>query len=292
MSSKSLPASRLTILHSALCILQCAMSAAMAADIVSAPASFDFDSLGAYPAPRGVAVALPYGEGATVTATAPDGMVSTLAAAVNGTNFWTATAGGVWTLANSIEGAAQFCVRYVGAEQGAGTAVAPWKFVDNTELAELVGEGDAGVGFTFSAEGQLAALPLMECPVGYLVQPLEGGLYRLVAASGGTHGMSLATAFPIETESNGPDRRVKSTGNPLAVAFSGDNWAFGPDAASTLTFTSPGGDVTAVPCVGTGTHEFPIRKHGRWLVTLSATGFETLLAHINWTSNGMMIIAQ
>lgn len=44
--AKSLSILESITLHSALCILHCTMSAAMAADIVSAPASFDFDSSG------------------------------------------------------------------------------------------------------------------------------------------------------------------------------------------------------------------------------------------------------
>lgn len=290
--AKSLSILRPIALHSALCILHCTMSAAMAMDIVSAPASFEFDSCGVYKAANGGTVALPFGDGATVTAIAPGGVVTTLAAAVNGTNYWTAASGGVWTLENSNEGMAQFCVRYAGAEQGAGTLSDPWKIIDNGELAELIGGGTATDGFAFSIEGPIASLPKMACPAGFMVQPLDGGLYRLAAASGGTRGMSLASAFPLETESEGPDRQVKSSGSPQPFAFSGDNWAFGAASESTLTFTSPGGEETAVPCIGTGTHVFPMRERGRWLVALSAAGFETLLAHIDWAAAATVITAR
>jgi len=290
--AKSLSILRPIALHSALCILHCTMSAAMAADIVSAPASFDFDSSGVYTAANGGTVALPYGDGATVSATSPGGVVTTLAAAVNGTNYWTAASGGVWTLENSNEGMAQFCVRYAGAEQGAGTLSDPWKIVDNGELAELIGGGTAADGFAFSTEGPIASLPKMECPVGFMVQPIDGALYRLAAVSGGTRGMSLAASFSLETKAEGPDRRVKSTESPLPFAFSGDGWAFGSDSESTLTFTSPSGDETTIPCIGTGTRVFQMQERGSWIVTLSATGFETLLAHIDWSPVGFVLIVR
>ncbi len=144
-SAFRLASSALLIVHCAFCIVHCAVADGVAT--TAQLAVFDLDTRAAYPVvSRTEPVALPYGAGATVTATAPDGAVTTLAAAVNGTNFWTATAGGVWTLENSNEGTATFAVRYNDSEQGAGTAESPWVFVDNDELAGL----SVAEGFTLS----------------------------------------------------------------------------------------------------------------------------------------------
>lgn len=263
---------------------------AYATDIaVSAAVDFDFDASGVYAASSGATVVLPFGDGATVTATALGGAVTTLDAAVNGTNFWTAS-GGVWALANSKEGEATFCVRYVGAEQGAGTEASPWKFVDSTELSELVDAGDAVAGFVFSVEGPYAVASQMSCPADYIVYPLEDGVYQLVDAPAGTHAVSLAAEFWLDTKEPGPDRRAKRD-VPLAFAYSGDDWTrTNLVAASTLSFVSPQGSVEALNGTGTGVEVRPLRKAGVWTVTLSGDSVTTLTAEISVAGGFFLVV--
>ena len=260
-----------------------ACAGAMADGVAEAtPRLFDLDTRAAFPVvSRSVSVALPYGAGATVTATAPGGAVTTLPAAVNGTNYWTATAGGIWTLENSSEGTVFFAVRYAGAEQGAGTAESPWTLVDNDELAGLSGTD----GFVFVLEGPLADLGEMSPPAGYAVAA-DGGAYRLAASADGAAFLAANAELMLDTMQPGPDRRVTSSKRLLPFAYTGDDWAFDTGAASTLTFLSPDGETTTVGCTGTGAVAHSLRRSGVWTVTLSGDAVTPLTALIDFTGDG------
>ncbi len=259
---------------------------AMADGVAEAtPRLFDLDTRAAFSVvSRSEPVALPYGAGATVTMTAPNGSTMTLPAAVNGTNYWTATAGGIWTLENSNEGTACFAVRYAGAEQGTGTEASPWVLVDNDELAGLSGTD----GFIFVLEGPLADLGEMSLPAGYAVSA-EGGAYRLAASADGAAFLAADAQLMLDTMQPGPDRRVTSSKRLLPFAYTGDDWAFAPEAASTLTFLSPDGETTTVGCTGTGAEVHPLRRSGVWTVTLSGTGVTTLTSLIDFTGDGTVL---
>ena len=276
----------------------CALLAAAAASAYGGVAyttptriSFCLDTRAAYPVVSRVApVALPYADGATITATAPDGISTTLPAAVDGTNYWTATAGGVWALENSNEGTAMFAVRYVPAEQGAGTEASPYKLVDNDELSGV----SVSDGFIVALEGPLASIGDMARPSGFVIMALGGDKYRFDETSGGAVFVAQRRTYPMDTVQEGPDRRILSWDQSLPVAYSGDDWAFSPSAESTLTFTSPTGAVTAVAQTGTGAYEpdFPIRGNGEWTIVLSGGGVTTLTAHINLTGQGFILIVR
>lgn len=269
------------IVHCAFCIVHCAMADGVAT--TAQLAVFDLDTRAAYPVvSRTEPIALPYGAGATVTATAPGGTVTTLAAAVSGTNYWTATAGGIWTLENSKEGTATFAVRYNAIEQGAGTASSPWVLVDNDELAGL----SVTDGFTFVLEGPLASLGEMARPAGHAVAPGADGAYRLAAAASGVAFLADNTPLALDTRQPGPDRRVTSPKWLLPFAYTGDDWAFAPETESTLTFLSPDGETTTVGCTGTGAVAHSLRRSGVWTVTLSGDAVTPLTALIDFTGDG------
>ena len=252
------------------------VNAAMVAN--STPQVFDIDTSGSAHAVKSLdAISLPYRAGDTITVTAPDGSVSTPVsrAATADAENWIATMGGVWTITNSGEGTATFSVRYsLFGAQGAGTEADPAKIVDNDELHDLASSGTAGDGYTFVLQGSAVSFGTMTRINGYAVVPLGNGVYRIVTASNGRVYDSLAAEFPIDTISTGPTRKVAAKEDVLPFAYSGDNWNGNPIAASTLTFTSPSGGTTIVPCTGTGAYAFTISEGGTWTVTLAAGGTE------------------
>lgn len=252
-------------------------------------AVFDLDTRGAYPViSRAEPVALPYGDGATVTATSPGGAVSTLSAAVNGTNYWTATAGGIWMLENSNEGTARFAVRYNASEQGAGTAESPWVLVDNDELAEL----SVTDGFVFVLEGPLADLGEMSPPAGCAVAVGANGSYSLAASADGASFIASEVAFRFDSVQPGPDRTVRGKGRILPFAFSGDDWVGDSTAASTLSFVPPSGANHNEECLGTGIVEYQLKEPGVWTVTLTGDGVTTLTSIINYEGDGFVLIVR
>ena len=257
--------------------------------VMTTPATlFDLDTTSArLVTSRAAPVALPYGEGATVTATDASGAVTTLAPAVNGTNWWTVTSGGIFTLSNSIEGQTTFAVRYTPAEQGAGTAASPWKFVDNDELGELA----VTDGFTFVAEGPMASVGSMARPTGFAFRELGGGVFQTVTATGGATYLSAASGFLLDTDEAGPDRTGRKAEPWPDIAYTGDGWAFGASAQSTLTLTPPGGQADAEAHVGSGTVPFVPRKTGLWAVTL-AYGSATLSGSIEVLPDATMMIVR
>lgn len=267
--------------------LACAGALADGVATTAQLAVFDLDTSGAYPVvSRSEAVALPYGAGATVTALAPGGAITTLPEAVDGTNYWTATAGGIWTLENSKEGTAIFAVRYNAGEQGAGTEASPWKIVDNDELAGL----SVSDGFTFVLEGPVAALSEMGRPAGYAVVPGSDVSYSLVTATDGASFIAKEMAFRFDSRQPGPDRTVNGKKNILPFAFSGDDWVGDSTAASTLTFVSPSSANHNEECLGTGVVEYQLNEQGTWTVTLTGDGVTTLTSLINYKGDGLIMV--
>ena len=252
-------------------------------------AAFDLDTLAPHKAAG--AVSLPYAEGATLTATAPDGTPSTLvsSASADGAYSWTGATGGVWTLANSQEGETTFTVRYPAATRGAGTADDPAKIMDEDELVDI----GAGAGYVFTPCGGDWFFDALTLPAGCSLAALGGGLYRLDAADDDCVFEALDAEFPLETAQTGPDRVMKGALKFLPFAYTGDDWAFAPSAASTLAFTSPSGVTTNVPCTGTGvmTPAFKLTS-GVWTVALSGDGVTPLTAHITIPDGGFFLIVR
>ncbi len=250
-------------------------------------AAFDLDTLAPHKAAG--AVSLPYAAGATLTATAPGGTPSTLVldASADGAYSWTGAAGGVWTLANSLEGETTFTVRHPAATRGAGTADDPAKIMDEDELADI----GAGAGYVFRPCGGDWFLGALTLPAGCSLTALDGGLYRLDAEEGDCVFGAVGADFPLETTQPGPDRVMKSVLKVLPFSYTGDDWAFAPAVASTLTFTSPSGATTAVPCVGTGVL-LPAFKltSGVWTVALSGTAVSPLTAQITIPGDGTVFV--
>lgn len=251
-------------------------------------AAFDLDTLAPHKATG--TVSLPYAAGATLTATAPDGTPSTLVsdASADGAYSWTGAAGGVWTLANSLEGETTFTVRHPAATRGAGTAADPAKIVDEDELFDI----GAGAGYVFTPCGGDWLLAALELPAGCALTALDGNCYRLDSSADGYAYGTVGIDFQLDTVQEGPDRQIRSGRDFLPVSYSGDNWAFSPSAKSTLTFTSPAGAVTAVAQTGTGAYvlDFPIRGQGVWTIVLSGDGVTTLTARINLIGQGFSLI--
>ena len=253
-------------------------------------AAFDLDTLAPHKAMG--AVSLPYAAGTTLTATAPGGAASALvsAAAAAGTYSWTGTDGGLWVLANSLEGETTFTVRYSAATRGSGTIADPAKIVDEDELVDI----GAGAGYVFTPCGGDWLLAALELPAGCALTALDGNCYRLDSSADGYAYGTVGVDFQLDTVQEGPDRQIPSGRDFLPVSYSGDDWAFSPSAESTLTFTSPADAVTAVAQTGTGAYvpDFPIRGQGEWTIVLSGDGVTTLTAHINLTGQGFILVVR
>ena len=258
----------------------------IASVVMTTPATlFDLDTTSArLVASRSEPVALPYGEGATVTATDASGVVTTLDPAVNGTNWWTATSGGIWTLSNSNEGQTTFAVRYTAAEQGAGTAASPWKFVDNDELGGLA----VTDGFTFVAEGPMASVGSMARPTGFAFRELGDGVFQTITATGGATYITANSSFVLDTDETGPNRVGRKGDTWPEIAYTGDGWLFAPSVTSTLTVAPPSGAAAAEAHTGTGTVAFAPRMPGVWTVSLEYDS-TSLLASITVNADATVL---
>jgi len=213
--------------------------------------------------------------GETVTLTAPDGTVTTLAAADSSATsvMLPINAGGVWIVENSKQGASTITVRRsLDGTLGDGTASSPAKLVDSDELCDY----GASANYMFVLDDSEGLLESLRLPEGYCMEAAGDGMWRLIASEGGCLYKSAAIAYVADSVQEGPDRRTK-THDALPVAYSGDNWSGGTAAAATLTFTSPDGTSTVLERTGTGTLPFVFNRPGAWMVRLemaSGTAFD------------------
>ena len=218
------------------------------------------------------AVTLPYRTAHKVTATCGDTSVSVTlveSAARNDDYAWIPSAGGLWTLVNSVEGTATFLVRYslFPETAGAGTSVKPAKIVDAEELAELISAGTASYGYVFEPCG-LLTVSAIELPSGWALQGVTPGVYRIVAASADVLYQGAGTPFAVDSLCAGPDRTWYRR-KPVDVAYSGDNWTGAPSAVSTLTVASPSGAKVDESLTGTGAYAFRPMEKGVYTLTMS-----------------------
>ena len=103
--------------------------------------------------------------------------------------------------------------------------------------------------------------------------------------------MSETASFVADTETSGPNRRVRGKRAVVpGISFTGDNWVGNGSAASTLTLTSPADVASAENLTGTGTFAFPMSSgFGVWTVSL-AYGTTLLEAEIKYTGDGLLIV--
>ena len=226
--------------------------------------------------------------GETVSLTAPDGTITTLAAADSSATSVDSplNAGGVWSVENSKQGISIITVRRsLDGTLGDGTAASPAKLVDGDELCDY----NASENYTFvlaDVEGLVDALRL---PVGCCMEAVGGGIWRLIASEGGCLYKSAAIAYAADSRLEGPDRRTNRR-DALPVAYSGDNWTGDAAAAATLTFTSPDGTPTVLDLTGTGTVPFTFNRPGAWSVRLEMVDGTTFDAELSVIGGIVLVV--
>lgn len=221
-------------------------------------------------------------EGETITQTAPGAFAPAAfygPAEYAGSVPWSPTEGGTWTLVNSGSGTAVFGVRYsLFASQGSGTAASPLRLVDDDELVDVVASGTARDGTVFTLENSTSITSLDQA-AGFGVVSLGDGLYRLKALSDGPLFADEPSAFRLDTERPGPDRKAVKK-EDLLIAYTGDGW-LGGDAASTLTVTAPSGTQTDYARTGSGALALRPSEAGVWTLALAQTSGPSLTGTID-----------
>ena len=225
-------------------------------------------------------------EGEAVTAVAPDGTASTLAAAdaAGDSVGWTPTAGGLWTLTDSVQGSAQFSVRHsIFGTLGNGTEASPAKLVDEDELTDYA----AGDGYVFTLDGADGLLGRLRLPSGFRLEEAGAGAYRIVSSPDGCVYAWSAADYRFDSKQSGPNRKIAGKATP-GIAYSGDDWNRGATAPSLLTLTTPSGVRTEHSLTGTDLFAFAPQERGDWLVSLEADG-QTLDAVVSVVPDGFIL---
>ena len=215
--------------------------------------------------------------GDTVTVTAPDGTVQTLAADASaaGSSALTFDAGGLWTLVNSAQGEAQFTVRHsFFGTQGAGTEASPAKIVDGDELADLHAGGAAGDGYVFTLNGAEGLLAALTVPGGFGLETWSSGdVWRMRTAANGNLCTWGEAFFAMDGERPGPDRRVYRQ-DVWPVASYADGLNGDASAASSLTVVSPSGRTVALALAGAVLTPVLFDEAGTWTLSLATDDAE------------------
>ena len=259
--------------------------------LVSASASATYLA-DTHPSPRAVKTAAEQAElangtwavtrrdGETVSLTSPSGTSSVLAGSA-----LTLNAGGVWTVANSKQGAATFTVRRsLDGTLGDGTASSPAKLVDGDELRDY----GADENYTFTLDGADGLLSRLVLPVGYRLEEAGESVWRIVASADGSQYAWAEIVYPADSAREGPDRKTSRKG-ALPVAYSGDNWLGDTAKAAMVVFTSPNGTAMTLDLAGTGTTQFTFDSTGKWTVTLTMADGTTRTAVLS-VSSGLTVI--
>lgn len=210
-----------------------------------------------------------YKAGDSLTTTAPDGSVTTVAKASDATETLPINAGGLWEFANARQGAVSFTARYsIYGTQGAGTDASPAKLVDADELADLVDAGTADVGYVFTLNGGDSLLGAMTLPDGFCLERRANGTYRIVSSVNGSLFTWAEISYPLDSERKGPNRRL-GVRDVRQVAYSGDNWIGDMSKAAQLTFVPPTGEDVVLDLAGTGATSFTFDRPGTWTIRLT-----------------------
>ena len=96
----------------------------------------------------------------------------------------------------------------------------------------------------------------------------------------------------MDTNGEGPDRRVRKPGPFPAISYTGDGWAGASSASSTLTLVSPkSGTPSTTVQMGTGTTPFAPDEAGVWTIEL-AFGTSELVGHVRVVDSGTFLIVR
>ena len=225
--------------------------------------------------------------GDTVTAAAPNGTEAPVDAA-----SWAPTAGGLWTLTRTRQGAdedtALVTARHgLFGSQGTGTTASPARLVDADELADFDAAGRVGNGYTFELNGADGLLGLLRTPLGYRIEDAGDGLWRLVTAVGDCLYEWSEIAYFLDSRSAGPNRTAK-TSDLLSISYTGDNWQRRTPAASTLTIVPPSGTTSIRNRQGTGVESIRLCEPGVWQLALAFSG-TTLASEIRVVDDGFLL---
>ncbi len=226
--------------------------------------------------------------GETVALSAPDGTVTTLAAADStaASVVLPIDAGGVWTVANSKQGSVAITVRRsLDGTLGDGTASSPAKLVDGGELLDY----GASEGYVFMLEDVDGLSASLNLPAGCCMDYVEERVWRLTAPADGRLYGSNEVVYMADAARPGPNRKTSRRG-ALPVAYSGDNWTGDSAKAATLTFVSPDGDVTELARSGTGVERFSFGKSGDWTVRLEMENGAALEAVLTMSEGFALVV--
>lgn len=226
--------------------------------------------------------------GGRVTYVKPDGTTATLIETASSATSVALplVAGGLWTFSNSLDGTATFTVRHsLYGTLGDGTENSPAKIVDGDELIDYVAED----GYVFTLNGTCDLLGSLVLPANICLNNAGDGKLRLSASANGCLYRWTGLEAPIDSEAEGSDR-VTTLKNPMAIAYSGDNWVGAAGAASSLTFISPNGVSTTLNRKGTGAERFKFSSSGLWTVRLVLADGTTRESEITVLKSGFTLL--
>lgn len=224
-----------------------------------------------------------YKVGESVTCVNPDGVTSVIVdnASSAGSVALGINAGGIWTFSNTAEGEAVFAVRHsIYGTLGYGTFDSPFNVVDRMELFELVLSGKAKIGSVYTFAGSNGDGLLM--PPGIINESIGDGVWKLIEDPNVV--ASLDYIYSLDTRLIGPNRTI-DTWRDCLIAYSGDEWAFDANAASTVAVSMPGGAAQSYDLTGTGVMKFKPKVAGEYHVTMTAGG-KTLTSVITYIPKG------
>ena len=144
-----------------------------------------------------------------------------------------------------------------------------------------------GNGYTFELNGADGLLGLLRTPVGYRIEDVGDGLWRLVTAVGNCLYEWSEIAYFLDSRSAGPNRMAK-TSDLLSISYTGDNWQRRTTAASTLTIVPPSGTTSIRNLQGTGVESIRLRESGVWQLALAFSD-TTLASEIRVGDDGFLL---
>ena len=139
--------------------------------------------------------------------------------------------------------------------------------------------------------------------------PANGGVWRLDNSMSGTvyvcvpwsvngdsyeSAPSAATAYVVDLEQEGPNRKTHRRDTLPLVAYSGDDWIGDLAKAATVTIVPPSGSglettIWSDLAAGNGARSFAFNVAGRWTVTLTFADSTTRSAIIDVRNSGLII---